>query len=246
MTTMFKKCGAAAAVVCGLASPSAHAGIPTVDLVAIASDAISWMTQFGEVAKQIQEAKRQYDQLKLNYEQAKNTADALKGDRGMGLLLNDPSVRQSLDGDFEKQFDKIRAMGSAAATAEAKAVYGAIKSFDCAAQFPTSIDGRKRCEARVMTIPTTVALLNDSIKRSRDRATELQKLIAQVDSAQDMKAAADLQNRIASEVALLNNEQTMMAQAQAQLRAQADLNALASKEAGLKRMVGGGSNPFGN
>jgi type IV secretion system protein VirB5 len=241
----FKMLATAVAMACALVSPSARAGIPTIDVISIAADALSWMTQFAEVAKQIEEAKRQYDQLKRNYEQAKKTADALKGDRGMGLLLDDASVRQSIGPDFERQFDNIRAMGTAGATAEARGVYNSIKSFDCTKQFPTNADARKGCEARVMMIPTQVALLTDSIKRSRDRTKELQKLIAQVDSAEDMKAAADLQNRIASEVALLNNEKTMMDMAQAQIKAQAELNEQASREAGLKRIVGGGTNPFG-
>jgi len=241
-----KKLSAAVLVACSLTTPGAHAsGIPTVDIAKLIADALAWGTQFAEVAKQIQEAQQQYQQLKQTYDKTKEAVDAVKGGRGMGLLLNDPSVRHQLPPDFLTTVDKMRALGAAGASAQAKAVYDAIKSFDCASQFPSAAELRKRCEARAMTVPTTVAFLNESVQRSQARATELEKLVAQVDNAPDAKAAFDLQNRIQSEVALLANEKHMVDLATAQLKAQAELNTQAAREASRKRIVSGGVNPFG-
>ncbi len=215
----------------------ARAGVPTVDLVAIAADVISWTQQFQHMVDQINQMKAQYNEMK-------STADALKGGRGMGLLLNDPSVRQALDPGFLDTMDRLRSLGSAGATDKARAVYASVKSFDCAAQFPDNLNLRKQCETRALAVPTLVATLNESLDRSKKRVGALGNLISQVDGAADAKAAADLQNRIAAEVALLSNEKAMMDTAQAQLQAQSQLNLQAAREAGLRRLMQTGSNPF--
>lgn len=220
-----------------LTSTPARAGVPTVDLVAIAADALAWIEQFTHMVDQIK-------QMKAQYEQMKNTADALKGGRGMGVLLSDPSVRQSLDPDFLSTMDRLRTLGAAGASAKARAVYDAVSSFKCSEQFPGDVELRKRCETRAMAVPAMVATLNQSLERAQSRVTALQSLITQVDAAPDAKAAADLQNRISAEVALLSNERAMMDTATKQLESSAQVNAEAARQAGLKRVMQEGKNPF--
>jgi type IV secretion system protein VirB5 len=234
----FKRLALVLCAAAAMAAAPARAGVPTVDLVAIAADAISWIEQFTHMVDQI-------NQMKAQYTQMKSTADALKGGRGMGLLLSDPAVRQALDPGFIDTMDRLRALGAAGATDKARAVYASVKAFDCGSQFPDNPGLRRQCESRSLAIPTLIATLNESLERSRRRVGALGELIAQVDSAPDAKAAADLQNRIAAEVALLSNEKAMMDTAQAQLQAQGQLNLQAAREAGLKRLLQAGSNPFG-
>lgn len=227
---------AAATVLC--ATP-ARAGIPTVDVVSIAADALSWLQQFQHMVDQIRQLKAQYDQMK-------NTADALKGGRGMGILLNDPTVRQYLDPGFLDSMKKLHALGAAGASDKAKAIYDAVSSFKCSEQFPNEADLRKRCESRALAMPSMVAQLNTTLEQSKKRVQALGDLISQIDGAADAKAAADLQNRIQSEVALLTNERAMMDAAAKQIEASAKVNEEAARQAGLKRVLDTGTNPFNN
>ena len=240
------KLSAAVLVACSLTTPGAQAsGIPTVDIANLLAEVIVWGKQFTEVATQIKEAQAQYQQLKQTYDKTKESVEAIKGARGMGDLLNNQDVRLQLDPGFLTTVDKLRNLGASGASAQAQTIYDSVKAFDCAQQFPGLPAERKRCEAQAMMVPTTIAFLNDSVKRSEARAKELQGLIAKIDQAPDVKAAADLQNRIQSEVTLLANEKHMVDLATAQLKAQAELNKQLAAEVSLKRIVGGGVNPFG-
>lgn len=211
---------------------SAQAGIPVIDAGAIAQ-AIAQVRSWAE----------QYKQMVTALEHAKGQLDAIRGGRGMGLLLNDTSVRNALGADFTTTFDKLRSAGAGGASAQANAIYGAISSFGCSSQFSSAAE-RKSCEAGALATPSMIAVMNDAIDKSQRRATEINKLIESIDGAPDTKAAADLQNRIGSEVALLNNEKALMDMALAQLQAQEALGAQQRREAGLKRLKAGGVNPF--
>lgn len=229
----FKKSLLAVAAALSLSASPAFAGIPVIDLAAI-TQAIMQVKSWG------QQASDMVNQIK-NME---NQLNAIKGGRGMGLLLNDPSVRQAMGPDFLTTFDSLRSLGAGGASASAKSIYDAIKTFDCTKQFLTAGPARTRCEANAMIVPSNLAMLNDSLEKSKKRTTELQKLIDQVDGASDVKAAADLQNRIQAEMALLQNEKTLMDLMRAQMEAQAQLTAQQNRELGLKRLLEPGENPF--
>ena len=229
INTLFRRLVAPVALCMTL---TAHAGIPVIDVAAVA-----------QALLQVQSWAQQYKQMVTSLEHAKGQLDAIKGGRGMGLLLNDPSVRNALGADFTSTFDKLRSSGSAGASAQANAIYGAISTFGCSSQFSSAAE-RRSCEAGALATPSMIVVMNESIDKSQKRAAEINKLIAAIDGAPDTKAAADLQNRIGSEVALLNNEKALMDMALAQLQAQEALGAQQRREAGLKRLKAGGVNPF--
>lgn len=217
-----------------LMSTSASAqGIPVIDAAALAQQ-IQQVVAWGE----------QYRQMVEHYQRLGEQLNAIKGARGMGQLLNTAVGRQVVPQDFVAQFESLRSLGSAGASPAAAAIYNSIKTFGCSDQFPRDQQARLRCEATAMATPQNAAFINQSLATSRDRVSQLQGLISQIDSADDIKAAQDLGNRIQAETALLQNEKMMMDLALASYERQVKLLEQQKKEAGVKRLTEPGSNPF--
>jgi type IV secretion system protein VirB5 len=223
----------AAALTLGFAASASAQGIPVIDAAGL-------MQQIQQVAAW----SKQYSQMTQQYQMLSNQLSAIKGARNMGQLLNVPGVRQQLPSDFVGQFDKLRSLGAGGATPQAHAIYESIRTFNCAAQFPTNQTSRLSCEASAMVTPTNLSLINSSIESSQGRMVQLQGLVSAIDTAEDVKAAQDLSNRINMELALLQNEKMMLDMALAQQERQARLLDQQKKEAGVKRLTEAGYNPF--
>ena len=72
-----------------VASPAAHAGIPTLDAANLAQaiiEVLSWGEQYGQMIEQIQQLEQQYNQAVQQY-------DALTGSRGLGDILNNQTLQ---------------------------------------------------------------------------------------------------------------------------------------------------------
>jgi len=224
-----------ASIVLVFSVSSGYAQIPVTDVAAIKEsiaqqlvNAASWVSQYNQMISQYQ---NQIAQIK-----------ALTGGRGMGGLLAN-MTRQALPGDFLTSFDALRSGNPSSA---ATAIYDTIKTFDCSQQFPTDLASRKSCQALAMAAPQHIAMINDGITASKTRQEQIKTLLTNIDIADDAKAAADLQNRIQGEIALLSNEKQMMDMAIELNKQQLLLTKRQSSEIGKKRMQGDGSltNPF--
>ena len=178
-----------------LFSTAGHAQIPVTDATSISQ-------QIMQVAAWAQQYKQMIDQLQNQLAQIK----AITGSRGMSLVAS-VMDRQDIPPDYLTLFDQLRNGGVTGAT---KAIYNAAKVYDCGERFPNNDQERKSCEALTLAAPQNIDLMNTSIKASKKRQDQIRSMLASVDTTEDAKAAADLQNRIQIEVALLNNEKQMM------------------------------------
>lgn len=232
---------AVGALAFALAAGGAQAQIPVTDVASLTQQiqqVMSWAQQYQQMIDQLdnqkQQIENQLDQIKLK-----------KGGRGMGQV-GAGMVRQALPSDFINQYDKLRSQGSAGASSGARTIYEGIRTFDCARKFVSDPSARLSCEASAMAVPQNIDLINTSIDAAKKRQQQLSSFIGQVDSA-DEKAAADLQNRIASELAMMQNEKILMDMAIQQQQQQLALTQQKQAEEGAKRLTrgsGGGSNPF--
>jgi type IV secretion system protein VirB5 len=208
-----------------LATSSAFAqGIPVMDLANITQSILIVKGQIDQLTQLTQAVTTAQSQL-----------NAMTGGRGMASLADTAGVRQILPPGFMSAADSMRRLGAAGASNEAKSIYEAVKRFGCDEQFPLSADLRKMCEAKAYMAPTTISLLQDSVKRAQERADKLGSMVNSIDTT-DAKAAMDLQNRIAIESAMLNNEKILMDMALQNQQAQKDLLAQQQKEEGVKRL----------
>lgn len=186
---------------------AAHAQIPVTDGAHIGLsitnqvESISkWAQQFSQLQQQIQQYQQQYA--------------AITGSRGMGGLLDNSSMNAGLPADWKQVLGSIKST-SAYATERAK--------------YPTLTD-RPKTNSMYDVIASQNATMSDLYAKSNQRLGNIQALTAQIDSANDPAAKADLTNRLVSEqnaiqanqnlVTILQSKQKQELDAASQLAAQ--------------------------
>lgn len=181
-------------------SPGVYAQIP----VTVTSDIPAMINQVETMAKwaaQYQQMVSQINQMKAQYE-------AITGTRGLGQIYNDPALRNYLPDEWAGVYDKVKSGGLSSISSTAKSMSSS-EGMD-----PLATGGKKRQQD---TMVANKAMAMEAYKQTLDRLNNINALMVKADATKDAKAAADLQNRIASENAMIQNEQirlNLMAQLQ--------------------------------
>lgn len=227
--------------IAALTSQSPHAGgIPVIDAASIAQTILVVKAHAKDLAQLVEQVKTAKSQLV----EAKATLASLTGGRGMSSMINMDGVRQAIPADFVKTADAIKSLGAAGASKDAKKIYDAISRHGCDVQFPNNTEMRRLCEADAYSSPTTLTMVQESVKRSEQRASKLQQMLGSIDT-KDAKAAADMTNRIQVETAMLQNEKMLMDMALQNQQLQKELVAQQIKELGQKALTSKtGFDPF--
>lgn len=198
-----KKYIAAAAL--AFASLNASAQIPVTDGASIAQDIASQVQTMAQWAQQIAEMKAQYDQMQMDYEQMVKEYESTTGSRGLGTvgynsgisgMITDPSAMYSGNGQTP----------GIISAEQAKANNGTVASVEAAIK-----------EREMLTAASHKAATLKSYDGAKQRLTQIESLMGQINSTQDPKAIQELQARIGIEQAALQNEQNklnLIAQAQ--------------------------------
>ena len=168
----FKKLVLAAALVCSTAT----AQIPVTDGAQIGVHVANQIETIGKWVMQLQQLKQQYDLGKQHYE-------SIRGARGLGGILNATGVKISLPANWSSAMNSFK-YSSAFAPLRAK--------------FPTKPDYPKYNNV-YDTIVIQQLAMDDFYQKTTQRVTQVDSLMAQIDSAEDPAAKADLQNRLISE-----------------------------------------------
>lgn len=154
-----------------------------------------------DTLNQIATMKKWVDQLqfmKNQVEQMKSQYDSMTGTRGLGQIMNNPALRTYLPDQWTGIYDKVKGGNLAGISGVASSIYSA-EGFD-----PTATGGRKR-QNEIMA--ANKAMTMRAYDQTLARLNNIKSLMAQADATQDVKAAADLQNRVAAENAMIQNEQ---------------------------------------
>lgn len=187
MRFSFKK-AAAAAMIAGclsVAVPAANAGgIPVFDGAAVAQS----IEQGIRMGQQIQNQIKQISAMKQQITTLKDQLKANTGTRNLGNILQTQAMEQLPD--------------------EWKSVYSSVRGFKDGNY--TDLLGTKGYDkaADAERLVKHYDLTLRAIKDSEIRFKNIKDLMAQIDRTQDMKAAADLQNRIAIESSYIQQNQT--------------------------------------
>lgn len=167
------------------------AGIPVLDV-----------SNLGQAILMVQNLKAQIDQLRSQY-------DALTGNRGLGMILNNQMLRNYLPDQWQSIYDQVKGgslqgiSNTALQISRAEGLLG---------DAPTS--GQKRY---FDVIAANKAMAIEAYNATLGRLNNIQALMQQSNLTQDPAAKADLQNRWAAEYTMVQNEQTrlnLMAQLQ--------------------------------
>ncbi len=180
--------------------PSAYAQFAVIDVASI-----------GQLVQEVQQLEQQVQTARSQLSQAQAEYAAMTGGRGMQQLLSG-TTRNYLPSDWTQLSQVLggSAAGYPALTSSLQSIVASnsvLTAAQVGALTPTQ-------QAQLLAARQSPALLQalsrTALANSSDRFTSLQQLISAIGSAGDQKAALDLGTRIASEQAMLQNEQTKL------------------------------------
>lgn len=191
----------------------AHAQIPVTDVMSLTQQiqqVAAWGQQIEAMRNQITNQQQLYG--------------SLNGSRGIGQLLNNPALRDTLPANWQQVYASVMSGGYAGLTGPAKSIRDTNAIYQCPSTLPQ--DQLQRCYREMNKTAQDKAFANDAYAASQKRLDNIQALMGQIDNASDQKTILDLQARIQSEQAMVQNEQTklqmfkMMSEAEDKLIAQ--------------------------
>lgn len=181
--------GVVAATMLSLASAS-FAAIP-VTITASVPDTVNQIATMKKWVDQLHHMKTQVDQMKSQYE-------SMTGARGLGQIMNNPALRTYLPNEWSGIYDKVKG-GSLAGISSVASSIATSEGFD-----PHAVGAKKR-QNEIMA--ANKAMTMRAYDQTLARLENIQALMVQADATMDVKAAADLNNRVAAENAMIQNEQ---------------------------------------
>ncbi|AGU53880.1 type IV secretion system VirB5-like protein [Variovorax paradoxus B4] len=197
------------AATASLAPLHAKAGIPVIDITAVANliqQVMYWQQQISGMQKQ-------YDQLKESKDQLTRTHNAMTGSRGMEQLLPTSDLaRNYLPPSYGELINTLN--GSSASYAGlASQVQSIMKANSVLSG--TQLEGlspelRQVVEQGRQSAALLNGMTQNAYQNTSQRFSALQLLIDRIASAQDPKAIQDLQARMQAEQNMLTNEQTKL------------------------------------
>lgn len=191
-----------AIVIFGALTLPAYAQIPVTDAASIAK-------QVANQVETIAKWKQQYDQMMQQIDQAKQQFESMTGSRGLGTIMNNPALRDYLPSDWQGVYDSVKSGGYSGLSGRGQGVYNANKVYDSCA-YITTADQRTACEARAVKASQDKGFALDAYDAAKSRINQIDQLMAKINETSDPKEIAELQARIASEQANIQNEQTKL------------------------------------
>ena len=213
-----------------VASPAAHAGIPTLDAANLAQailEVLSWGEQYGQMIEQIQQLEQQYNQAVQQY-------DALTGSRGLGDILNNQALQGVVPDNLSSTYSSINSGGYSGLSSAAKSLRDASKIYNCEDR---TGEAQTRCQSTLNINSQTQANYQNALDLVQQRTSQIQSLQSQINGTSDPKAIAELQARIQSENTQISNDSNRIALMRATADAQQQAADQANKERWLKVMT---------
>ena len=174
----------------------AQAQIPVTDVASLTQQiqqVVSWGQQLQQMKSQLQQQQQIYQ--------------SMSGGRGLGSLLNNPTLKNALPADWQKVYSAIQNGGYQGLTGSAKAIRDANKIFDCSAVAPTLA---AICQRQANKSSQDKAYALDAYTSAQARLDNIQGLMGQIDETTDAKSISELGARIQAEQAMIQNEQTKL------------------------------------
>ena len=214
-----------------LGGNAAQAGIPVIDVAALTQaiqEVIAWGQQYGQMADQYQQLLQQYRQTVQQY-------NALTGTRNLGDVLNNPALQQAVPGGTQLMtaYSSIDNRGFAGLSNAAQALRSATANYDCSGRVG---DALRLCQASLVTNSQNTANYQSALDLMSQRTTQIQSLQSSINATNDPKAIAELQARIASEAAQVNNDANRIALMRSLADSQDRMQQQQSRERELKSL----------
>ncbi|MDQ0608294.1 type IV secretion system protein VirB5 [Variovorax sp. W1I1] len=192
-----------------LAPLHAKAGIPVIDVTAVANliqQVMYWQQQISGMQKQ-------YDQLKESKDQLTQTHNAMTGSRGMEQVLPTSELaRNYLPPSYGELMNTLNgsSAGYAGLANQVQSITRANSILSGTQMEALSPELRQIVEQGRQSAALLNGMTQSAYQNTSQRFSALQLLISRIASAQDPKAIQDLQARIQAEQNMLTNEQTKL------------------------------------
>ncbi|AIJ69220.1 MULTISPECIES: P-type DNA transfer protein VirB5 [Brucella] len=181
---------------------TAHAQLPVTDAGSIAQNLANHLEQMVKFAQQIEQLKQQFEEQKMQF-------DALTGNRGLGDILRDPTLRSYLPHNWRDLYEAVMSGGYLAAAGETANLLRKSQVYDPCASISDK-DQRIACEAKVVKPVQDKVMTSKAYDATDKRLQEIESLMQEINKTGDPKAIAELQGRIESENAMIQNEDTRL------------------------------------
>lgn len=156
------------------------AGIPVTDGAAAAQREKNFTKEMLEMGKQLTEMKRQFEQQVKQFK-------AMTGSRNLGNILKD-TVKDQIPSEWS-------------------AVYEGAKNID----YKSMINSKAyKADGADKLLVQNQQMISKVFSETKKQLENIENLMNQINTTQDIKAAADLRNRIAAEQAKIANNQTKL------------------------------------
>ena len=187
----------------------ARAGIPVIDMAAVAN----LIQQLGAWQQQLSGMQRQYEQLTQSNAQLQQTYSAMTGARGMEQLLpTADTARNYLPSSYGELMNTVNANsgGYAGLSGQIQSIMRANSILSSSQMSALSPEMRQVVEQGRQASAMFSAMSQGAYQNTSQRFSALQQLVDRIGTARDPKAIQDLQARIQAEQSMLTNEQTKL------------------------------------
>lgn len=157
----------------------------------------------GELLVQTQRMAEQLTKLKEQLDQMKDQYNALTGNRGLGNILNDDKLKQYLPPEFKNVFDQYKHGKIKTITGDVNKIEDSIRNVPGETPYEQrqAILQRERQSKAV-----NKAIAMRAYDGTKKRLEQIEGLMSRINNTDDPKAIAELQARIATEQAVIQNE----------------------------------------
>lgn len=180
--------------------PTFADGVPVFDV-----------TNFAEAVQSLEQLQNQYRTLQQQYGQMVAQYQSLTGSRGMGQLFNDPAsqaLRRYTPASWQQTLALLGAGSNPGDAAQVQAFAQStqknlnLANISGATLFPgiANTDHAAAFDGLSQTSVAALAVAQAAYDQTSSRAGRLQTYLSQVNASPDMKASADLSNRLMTEL----------------------------------------------
>ncbi|MGF6766185.1 type IV secretion system protein VirB5 [Paraburkholderia sp. GAS33] len=180
---------ASVAIVSCLSAPVHAQGIPVISVSELAQDVL----MVTQLEQQLSTMEQQYTTMTNQYQ-------ALTGNRNLGQILNDSSLRNMLPSSWQSVYSAVQ-------SGSLPAISSAAQQIEAAEGMTANTAGQQRYND---TLSANKAISMQGFQQTQSELQNIQSLMQQSNLTQDPAAKADLQNRLQAESAIVQNQQTQM------------------------------------
>ncbi|WP_080437061.1 P-type DNA transfer protein VirB5 [Burkholderia ubonensis] len=179
----------AAVVAAGVVTSAQAQGIPVLDV-----------SNLAQALLMVQNLQQQVQTMAQQYQTMTTQLAALTGNRGLGQILNNPTLRSYLPDSWQGVYSQI-------SSGQLPSITSAVQQIQSAEGMTATTPGQQRYND---TLAANKAMAMQAYQNTLARLQNIQSLMQQSDLTQDPAAKADLQNRWAAEYTMVQNEQTRL------------------------------------